>query len=136
MTATALEKCHPEGASPGSQRMRAVFGLAYLQAEGLTGSIISLLGLMLRVLAHATLSRRSAALAVDVQPARQSELAESVASRSEATDGPAHSDGEQYRGYGPLVHLPRKALGLIGHRAPCTPRRCSRLPSPVRRNGG
>src|ERR1700733_15509969 len=136
MTATALEKCHPEGASPGSQRMRTVFGLAYLQAEGLTGSIISLLGLMLRVLAHATPSRRSAALAVDVQPARQSELAESVASRSEAPDGPAHSDGDQYRGYGPLVHLPRKALAPRGNRARLSRRPCARLPSPVRRNGG
>jgi transposase len=41
-----------------------VFRLAYRQAEGLIGSIISLLGLTLRVPDHTTLSRRSATLAV------------------------------------------------------------------------
>jgi len=40
--------------------LRAVFRLAYRQAEGLIGSIISLLGLTLRVPDHTTLSRRSA----------------------------------------------------------------------------
>src|ERR1700756_4128507 len=44
--------------------LRAVFHLAYRQAEGLIGSIISLLGLRLRVPDHTTLSRRSATLAV------------------------------------------------------------------------
>ena len=44
--------------------LRAVFHLAYRQAEGLIGSIISLLGLTLRVPDHTTLSRRSATLAV------------------------------------------------------------------------
>src|ERR1700749_914042 len=44
--------------------LRAVFRLAYRQAEGLIGSIISLLGLTLRVPDHTTLSRRSAGLAV------------------------------------------------------------------------
>jgi hypothetical protein len=44
--------------------LRAVFRLAYRQAEGLIGSIISLLGLTLRVPDHTTLGRRSAALAV------------------------------------------------------------------------
>lgn len=44
--------------------LRAVFHLAYRQAEGLIGSIISLLGLALRVPDHTTLSRRSATLAV------------------------------------------------------------------------
>jgi hypothetical protein len=44
--------------------LRAVFCLAYRQAEGLIGSIISLLGLTLRVPDHTTLSRRSATLAV------------------------------------------------------------------------
>jgi Transposase DDE domain len=44
--------------------LRAVFRLAYRQAEGLIGSIISLLGLTLRVPDHTTLSRRSATLAV------------------------------------------------------------------------
>jgi hypothetical protein len=44
--------------------LRTVFGLAYRQAEGLIGSIISLLGLTLRVPDHTTLSRRSATLAV------------------------------------------------------------------------
>ncbi len=44
--------------------LRAVFRLAYRQAEGLIGSIISLLGLTLRVPDHTTLSRCSAMLAV------------------------------------------------------------------------
>jgi Transposase DDE domain len=44
--------------------LRAVFRLAFRQAEGLIGSIISLLGLTLRVPDHTTLSRRSATLAV------------------------------------------------------------------------
>jgi hypothetical protein len=44
--------------------LRAVFRLARRQAEGLIGSIISLLGLTLRVPDHTTLSRRSATLAV------------------------------------------------------------------------
>ena len=44
--------------------LRAVFRLAYRQAEGLIGSIISLLGLTLRVPDHTTLSRRSATLEV------------------------------------------------------------------------
>ena len=47
--------------------LRAVFRLAYRQAEGLIGSIISLLGLTLRVPDHTTLSRRSSTLAV-LQP--------------------------------------------------------------------
>jgi hypothetical protein len=44
--------------------LRAVFRLAYRQAEGLIGSIVSLLGLTLRVPDHTTLSRRSATLSV------------------------------------------------------------------------
>ena len=44
--------------------LRAVFRLAYRQAEGLIGSIIGLLGLTLRVPDHTTLSRRSATLVV------------------------------------------------------------------------
>jgi transposase len=44
--------------------LRAVFRLAYRQAEGLIGSIISLLGLTLRVPDHTTLSRRSATVSV------------------------------------------------------------------------
>src|ERR1700760_2654472 len=44
--------------------LRAVFRLAYRQAEGLLGSIISLLGLTLRVPDHTTLSRRAATLTV------------------------------------------------------------------------
>jgi len=44
--------------------LRAVFRLAYRQAEGLIGSIIGLLGLTLRVPDHTTLSRRSATLTV------------------------------------------------------------------------
>jgi hypothetical protein len=49
--------------------LRAVFRLAFRQTEGLIGSIISLLGLMLRVADHTTLSRR-ASLKVP-QPQRQ-----------------------------------------------------------------
>jgi hypothetical protein len=48
--------------------LRAVFRLAYRQAEGLMGSIISLLSLTLRVPDHTTLSRRSATLAVPRLP--------------------------------------------------------------------
>ena len=44
--------------------LRAVFHLAYRQAEGLIGSIIGLLGLTLRVPDHTTMSRRSATLVV------------------------------------------------------------------------
>jgi len=44
--------------------LRAVFRLAYRQAEGLLGSIIGLLGLGLRVPDHTTLSRRAATLDV------------------------------------------------------------------------
>ena len=44
--------------------LRAVFRLAYRQAEGLIGSIVSLLGLSLRVPDHTTLSRRAATLEV------------------------------------------------------------------------
>src|SRR5215212_10543327 len=42
--------------------LRAVFRLAYRQTEGLIGSVISLLGLTLRVPDHTTLSRRAATL--------------------------------------------------------------------------
>ena len=50
--------------------LRAVFRLAYRQAEGLIGSIIGLLGLDLRVPDHTTLSRRAATLQVpQPQPA-------------------------------------------------------------------
>ena len=44
--------------------LRTIFRLAYRQTEGLIGSIISLLGLTLRVSDHTTLSRRAATLAV------------------------------------------------------------------------
>src|SRR3954466_8900127 len=51
--------------------LRAVFRLAFRQTEGLIGSIISLLGLILRVPDHTTLSRR--AVTVDMpQPRRPS----------------------------------------------------------------
>src|SRR3569832_2534344 len=49
--------------------LRAVFRLAFRQTEGLIGSIISLLGLTLRVPDHTTLSRRAATLEVP-QPQR------------------------------------------------------------------
>jgi len=44
--------------------LRAVFRLAYRQAEGLIGSIVGLLGISLRVPDHTTLSRRAATLDV------------------------------------------------------------------------
>src|SRR5687768_3307268 len=44
--------------------LRAVFRLAYRQAEGLIGSVIGLLGLALRMPDHTTLSRRAATLEV------------------------------------------------------------------------
>ena len=44
--------------------LRAVFRLAYRQAEGLLGSVVGLLGLDLRVPDHTTLSRRAATLDV------------------------------------------------------------------------
>jgi len=44
--------------------LRAVFRLAYRQAEGLIGSIVGLLGLSLPVPDHTTLSRRAATLEV------------------------------------------------------------------------
>jgi hypothetical protein len=44
--------------------VRAVFRLAFRQTEGLIGSLISLLGLTLRVPDHTTLSRRAASLEV------------------------------------------------------------------------
>ncbi len=44
--------------------LRAVFRLAYHQAEGLIGSIVGLLGLSLRVPDHTMLSRRAATLDV------------------------------------------------------------------------
>src|SRR5919199_2780266 len=48
--------------------LRAVFRLAFRQAEGLIGSIVGLLGLALRVPDHTTLGRRSATLAVPRPP--------------------------------------------------------------------
>jgi hypothetical protein len=51
--------------------LRAVFRLAYRQAEGLIGSIVALLGLSLRVPDHTTPSRRSATLDVP-RPSRPS----------------------------------------------------------------
>ena len=48
--------------------LRAVFRLAYRQAKGLIGSIISLLGLTLRVPDHTALSRHSATVAVPRLP--------------------------------------------------------------------
>jgi len=48
----------------GALTIRAVFRLAYRQAEGLLGSVIGLLGLALPVPDHTTLSRRAATLEV------------------------------------------------------------------------
>src|SRR6201998_4900927 len=50
--------------------MRAVFGLALRQTEGLIGSVIALLGLDLTVPDHSTLSRRSKTL--EMPPLRRS----------------------------------------------------------------
>ena len=58
--------------------LRAVFRLAYRQAEGLIGSIVALLGLTLRVPDYTTLSRRSATLEVP-RPSRPSVGAEAEA---------------------------------------------------------
>src|SRR5881227_1044522 len=44
--------------------LRAVFRLAYRQAEGLLGSVVGLLGVALRVPDHTTLSRRAATVEV------------------------------------------------------------------------
>lgn len=55
--------------------LRAVFRLAFRQAEGLIGSITGLLGLTLRVPDRTTLSRRSATLAVP-RPSRPSVAAD------------------------------------------------------------
>src|SRR3954465_11742813 len=54
-----------------ARTLRAVFGLAFRQTEGLIGSIISLLGLTLRVPDHTTLSRRAVTLEVP-RPQRHS----------------------------------------------------------------
>src|SRR4051812_19369239 len=48
--------------------LRAVFRLAYRQAEGLLGSVVGLLGLALRVPDHTTSSRRAATLEVPRPP--------------------------------------------------------------------
>jgi hypothetical protein len=48
--------------------MRAVFGLALRQTEGLIGSVIDLLGLALAVPDHSTLSRRSKTLEMPPLP--------------------------------------------------------------------
>jgi hypothetical protein len=50
--------------------LRAVFRLGYRQAKGLIGSIISLLGLTLRVPNQTTLNRRAATLIGGTSPAR------------------------------------------------------------------
>jgi hypothetical protein len=50
--------------------MRAVFGLALRQTEGLIGSVIALLGLDLTVPEHSTLSRRGKTL--EMPPLRRS----------------------------------------------------------------
>ena len=52
--------------------LRAVFRLAYRQTEGLLGSVISLLGLTLRVPDHTTLCRRAGTLEVP-RPCRDGE---------------------------------------------------------------
>src|ERR1700744_1583819 len=60
--------------------LRAVFRLAYRQAEGLIGSIISLLGLTLRVPDPTTRGRRSATLAVP-RPQPNNSVADALRSR-------------------------------------------------------
>ncbi len=61
---SAATPCYSPLAILTALTLRAVSRLAYRQAEGLIGSIISLLGLTLRVPDHTTLSRRFATLAV------------------------------------------------------------------------
>src|SRR5437764_5081247 len=58
--------------------LRAVFRLAYRQAEGLLGSVVGLLGLALRVPDHTTLSRRAATLEVPRPPRSAGGEAEAV----------------------------------------------------------
>jgi hypothetical protein len=60
--------------------LRAVFRLAFRQTEGLIGSIISLLGLTLRVPDHTTRSRRAATLEVP-RPQRHAGSADAPAGR-------------------------------------------------------
>ncbi len=70
VAAWAAEPCATRGGQPWysplailtALTIRAVFRLAYRQAEGLLGSVIGLLGLALRVPDHTTLSRRAATL--------------------------------------------------------------------------
>ena len=64
--------------------LRAVLRLAFRQTEGLIGSIVTLLGLALRVPDHTTLSRRSATLAVP-RPTRPS-----VGANGQAESEPLH----------------------------------------------
>ena len=68
------QPCYSSLAILTALTLRAVFRLAYRQAEGLLRSIVGLLGLALRVPDHTTLSRRAATLQVprpangDVEP--------------------------------------------------------------------
>jgi len=63
-TSRGGQPCYAPLAILTALTLRAVFRLAYRQAEGLIGSIIGLLGLGLRVPDHTTLSRRAATLDV------------------------------------------------------------------------
>ena len=91
--------------------LRAVFRLAYRQAEGLVGSIVQLLGLTLRVPDHTTLSRRSATLDVP-RPSRP----------SIGADGGAEP-----------LHLPLRSTGLkLCGSGECEPPRVCRSLQPLR----
>lgn len=65
--------------------LKAVFRLAYRQAEGLLGSVVGLLGLTLRVPDHTTLSRRAATLEVP-RPQRR----RGAAAAGDGEPGPLH----------------------------------------------
>ena len=65
--------------------LRTVFCLACRQDEGLIGSIVSLLGLTLRVPDHTTFSRRSATLAV-CRPGAADGATKPIHLRADSTD--------------------------------------------------
>jgi hypothetical protein len=92
--------------------LRAVFRLAYRQAEGLIGSIISLLGLTLRVPDHTTLSRRSATVAVPrLPPTAATGDARRVHLLVDSTGLKLCGAGEWLTGRLPLI---RKRYGFTG----------------------
>jgi hypothetical protein len=100
--------------------LRAVFRLAYRQAEGLIGSVIGLLGLALRVPDHSTLSRRAATLEVP-RPSQRSSAG--VDGESEPLHLPVDSTGLKLCGAGEWL------IEKHGTHARRSWRKCSRLQS-------